>query len=245
MQNLPPALPGVFRYEVMASKGRPGAEMGRQRPGAAAPLDVRYRMMKAKKWMALALAVVMAVGMLAGCGSGTSSSNRSAMSVSKVNSALRAAESKTKAKTVDGLNEAVEKAADYMVKRGTLDANTLLGFIASERGYDNNNKYGAVFVVSEEELEAGISPSRAAEGIASQVKLEADTSKVEKVGVLDSPERVAAAVILSVDESLKQWSNIPFVNIENITYAVSGRKVTLVNDVVYYLIVVEMSTSDD
>lgn len=201
--------------------------------------------MKAKKWMALALAVVMAVGMLAGCGSGTSSSNRSAMSVSKVNSALRAAESKTKAKTVDGLNEAVEKAADYMVKRGTLDANTLLGFIASERGYDDKSKDGVVFVVSEEELEAGISPSRAADGIVSQVKWEVDTSKVEKVGVLDSPERVAAAVILSVDESLKQWSNIPFVNIENITYAVSGRKVTLVNDVVYYLIVVEMSTSDD
>lgn len=201
--------------------------------------------MKAKKWMALALAVVMAVGMLAGCGSGTSSSNRSAMSVSKVNSALRAAESKTKAKTVDGLNEAVEKAADYMVKRGTLDANTLLGFIASERGYDDKSKDGAVFVVSEEELEAGISPSRMADGIVSQVKWEVDTSKVEKVGVLDSPERVAAAVILSVDESLKQWSNIPFVNIENITYAVSGRKVTLVNDVVYYLIVVEMSTSDD
>ena len=202
-------------------------------------------MMKAKKWMALALAVVMAVGMLAGCGSGTSSSNRSAMSVSKVNSALRAAESKTKAKTVDGLNEAVEKAADYMVKRGTLDANTLLGFIASERGYDDKSKDGVVFVVSEEELEAGISPSRMADGIVSQVKWEVDTSKVEKVGVLDSPERVAAAVILSVDESLKQWSNIPFVNIENITYAVSGRKVTLVNDVVYYLIVVEMSTSDD
>lgn len=201
--------------------------------------------MKAKKWMALALAVVMAVGMLAGCGSGTSSSNRSAMSVSKVNSALRAAESKTKAKTVDGLNEAVEKAADYMVKRGTLDANTLLGFIASERGYDDKSKDGVVFVVSEEELEAGISPSRMADGIVSQVKWEVDTSKVEKVGVLDSPERVAAAVILSVDESLKQWSNIPFVNIENITYAVSGRKVTLVNDVVYYLIVVEMSTSDD
>lgn len=238
-------MPGVFRYEVMANKGRPGAEMGRQRPGAAAPLDVRYRMMKAKKWMALALAVVMAVGMLAGCGSGTSSSNRSAMSVSKVNSALRAAESKTKAKTVDGLNEAVEKAADYMVKRGTLDANTLLGFIASERGYDDKSKDGVVFVVSEEELEAGISPSRMADGIVSQVKWEVDTSKLEKVGVLDSPERVAAAVILSVDESLKQWSNIPFVNIENITYAVSGRKVTLVNDVVYYLIVVEMSTSDD
>ena len=128
---------------------------------------------------------------------------------------------------------------------GTLDANTLLGFIASERGYDNNNKYGAVFVVSEEELEAGISPSRAAEGIASQVKLEADTSKLEKIGVLDSPERVAAAVILGVDGALKELVENPFVNVSDITYAVSGRKVTLVNDVVYYLIVVEMSTSDD
>ena len=77
------------------------------------------------------------------------------------------------------------------------------------------------------------------------MKLEADTSKLEKIGVLDSPERVAAAVILGVDGALKELVENPFVNVSDITYAVSGRKVTLVNDVVYYLIVVEMSTSDD
>lgn len=46
-------------------------------------------MMKAKKWMALALSAVMAVGMLTGCGGGGTASNRSAMTVSQVNSALR------------------------------------------------------------------------------------------------------------------------------------------------------------
>lgn len=56
---------------------------------------------------------------------------------------------------------------------------------------------------------------------------------------------MAAAVILGVDGALKELVENPFVNVSDITYAVSGRKVTLVNDVVYYLIVVEMSTSDD
>lgn len=199
--------------------------------------------MKAKKWMALALAAVMAVGMLAGCGGGTAG-NRSSMNVSQVNSALRKADSEAKAKTLDELNKAVEETAEYMLSRGVLDANTLLGFIASERGYrEDSTKYGTAFVVSEEELEAGVSASRAASAIASQVSLSADTAKIEEIGTLDTPEKVAAAVILGVDEGLKKWSNSPFFNIGNITYAVSGRKVTLPSDAVYYLIVVEMNTA--
>lgn len=199
--------------------------------------------MKVKKWIALALTAVMAVGVMTGCSTG-SAGNKSAMSVSKVNSALRKADSDVKAKTVSGLDEAAEKAADYMISRGVLDANTLLGYIASERGYQSDSsKYGTAFVVSEEELEAGISASRAASAIASQVGLSADSSKAEEIGTLDTAEKVAAAVILGVDGGLKQFVGNPFVNVNDITYAVSGRKVTLPNDAVYYLIVVEMSTS--
>lgn len=199
--------------------------------------------MKLKKWIALALAAVMTVGMMAGC-SGGKAGNQSAMTVSKVNSALRKAESEVKAKSVEGLNTAVKSAAEYMMSRGVLDANTLLGYIAAERGYQSDStKYGAAFVVSEEELEAGISASRASAAIASQVGLQADTSKIEELGTLDTPEKVAAAVILGVDSGLKQYVGLPFVNINEITYAVSGRKVTLASDVVYYLIVVEMDTS--
>lgn len=198
--------------------------------------------MKAKKWFVLALATVLAVGLLAGCGGSTV--NKSSMSVSKVNTALKEAESTVKAKTLEELNKTTEAAAEYMLNRGVLDANTLLGYVASERGYrDNNNRYGAVFVASEEELEAGISASRAAAAIASQISITADTEKIAEIGDLDTPEKVAAAIILGVDEGLKKLSNIPFLNINNITYAVSGRKVTMPSDAVYYLIVVEMSAS--
>lgn len=200
--------------------------------------------MRVKKWIALALSVVMAVGLMTGCGGSGTASNKSAMTVSKVNSALRQAESEVKAKSVDGLDEAVKAAADYMLSRGVLDANTLLGYIASERGYQKDNtKYGAAFVASAEELEAGIDASRASAAIASQIKLTADASKIEAIGTLDTPEKVAAAVILGVDTGLKQYVGLPFVNITTITYAVSGRKVTLGSDLVYYLIVVEMDTS--
>ncbi|OUP28050.1 hypothetical protein [Faecalibacterium sp. An192] len=201
-------------------------------------------MMKAKKWMALALSAVMAVGMLTGCGGGGTASNRSAMTVSQVNSALRKVDSEAKAKTLDDLNEAVEATADYMLSRGVRDANTLLGFIAAERGYrEDSTKYGTAFVVSDKELEAGVSASSAASAIASQVGLSVDIAKIEELGTLDSPEKAAAAVILGVDEGLKQWSDNPFFNIGNVTYAVSGRKVTMPNDAVYYLIVVEMNTA--
>lgn len=201
--------------------------------------------MKAKKWIALALSVVMAAGMLAGCSGGGTASNKSSMNVSQVNSALRKVDSEAKAKTLDDLNEAVQETAEYMLSRGVLDANTLLGFIASERGYrDDSTKYGTAFVVSEEELEAGVSASRAASAITSQISgLSTDVARIEELGTLDSSEKVAAAVILGVDEGLKQWSGNPFFNIGNVTYAVSGRKVTMPNDTVYYLIVVEMNTA--
>lgn len=202
-------------------------------------------MMKAKKWMALALSAVMAIGMLAGCGGGGTASNKSSMSVSQVNSALRKVDSQAKVKTLDDLNKAVQETAEYMLSRGVLDANTLLGFIASERGYrEDSTKYGTAFVVSEEELKAGVSASRAASAIASQISgLSTNVAKIEELGTLDSPEKVAAAVILGVDEGLKQWSSNPFFNIGNITYAVSGRKVTMPSEAVYYLIVVEMNTA--
>lgn len=157
-------------------------------------------MMKAKKWMALALSAVMAVGMLTGCGGGGTASNRSAMTVSQVNSALRKVDSEAKAKTLEDLNEAVEATADYMLSRGVRDANTLLGFIAAERGYrEDSTKYGTAFVVSDKELEAGVSASSASSAIASQVGLSVDIAKIEELGTLDSPEKVAAAVILGVD----------------------------------------------
>lgn len=197
--------------------------------------------MKLKQWIALALSAVLAVGMMTGCSSTVP--NQSAMAVYKVNSALREAESEVKAKSVEGLNDAVKSAADYMVSRGVLDENTLLGYIAAERGYRSSSKYGAALVVSEAELEGGVSASRASEAIASQVGLSADGSVIGKLGALDTPEKVAAAVILGVDEGLKQYVGMPLVNIKNITYAVSGRKVTLASDQVYYLIVVEMDTS--
>lgn len=195
-------------------------------------------MMKAKKWMALALSAVMAVGMLTGCG-GTGSAGRSSLNTSSVNSLIREADSKVRVSSDAELNAAMDETIALMEQGGMgKNGESLHSYLIGVRNYKSgSNRKGASFVLTESELEAGISADWIASVVNTQTNYSVSTTQAGAIAPIDTAEKVAAVAVLSVSEQLD-----PIV--EQIggkcTYNVSGKTLKTKDETVYWLISIEI-----
>ena len=211
--------------------------------------------MKCKKWMALALAAVMAVGVLAGCG-GNGSSTSSDLNIQEVNSYLKTAGSDVQVKNSDALNSAVKQAASSMKESGIFtpdradeevfnrmdwsDVDEMLHAIGNlqEMNPFIDLSYGAGFCIEANRLEEGVDVK----------SLELNSDQVNSLGVVKTPEQFAAAVVLAVDETIDEnidqalngllpgWlEEVEFKDLIGFNYSVSATKVTSEEGVVYWV----------
>ena len=215
--------------------------------------------MKCKKWMALALAAVMAVGVLAGCG-GNGSSTSSDLNIQEVNSYLKTAGSDVQVKNSDALNSAVKQAASSMKESGIFtpdkaneevfnrmdwsDVDEMLDAIGNlqEMNPFIDLSYGAGFCIEANRLEEGVD----VKSLLSVVGLSSD--QVDSLGVVKTPEQFAAAIVLAVDETIDEnidqalngllpsWlEEVEFKDLIGFNYSVSATKVTSEEGVVYWV----------
>ena len=188
-------------------------------------------MMKAKKWMALALSAVMAVGMLAGCGGGgTGSAGRSSLNTSSVNSLIKEADSKVRVSSDAELNAAMDETIALMEQGGMgKNGESLHSYLIGVRNYKSG--------LTESELEAGISADWIASVVNAQTNYSVSTTQAGAIAPIDTAEKVAAVAVLSVSEQLD-----PIV--EQIggkcTYNVSGKTLKTKDETVYWLISIEI-----
>ena len=215
--------------------------------------------MKCKKWMALALAAVMAVGVLAGCG-GNGSSTSSDLNIQEVNSYLKTAGSDVQVKNSDALNSAVKQAASSMKESGVFTPDKANEEVFNRMDWSNLDEmmeeienlqeinpfidlsYGAGFAIDESRLEQGVDVNLL-------LSMEGFTSdKVSSLGVVKTPEQFAAAIVLAVDETIDEnidqalngllpdWmEEVEFKDLVGFNYSVSATKVTSEEGVVYWV----------
>ena len=211
--------------------------------------------MKLKKWLALALSAVMAVGVLAGCGGG--STGGGSLDLEEVNSLISTAGGNMTVRSLDKLDDGLRSAVSTMRDKEvatTLAANealadsmdwtsptALLGAVQSVLNgqlpdFDGSLSYGAAYVISEERLENGVKVS----GLADLVGI--DSEKIAKLGTVDTPESLAAALILGVDEAIKEAAAeflgdqaSVLLNAISLDYRASARKMTL-DGVTYWVL---------
>ena len=211
--------------------------------------------MKLKKWLALALSAVMAVGVLAGCGGG--STGGGSLDLEEVNSLISTAGGNMTVRSLDKLDDGLRSAVSTMQDKEvatTLAANealadsmdwtsptALLGAVQSVLNgqlpdFDGSLSYGAAYVISEERLENGVKVS----GLADLVGI--DSEKIAKLGTVDTPESLAAALILGVDEAIKEAAAeflgnqaSVLLNAISLDYRASARKMTL-DGVTYWVL---------
>ena len=205
--------------------------------------------MKLKKWLALALSAVMAVGVLAGCGGG--SSGGGSLDLDEVNDLITAAGGNMTVRSLDELDNGLRSAVSTMQDE---DATTSLTLAANEAladsmnwtspgallnafqsilngqlpDFDGNLSYGAAYVIPEEQLENGVKVS----GLADLVGI--NSEKIAKLGEINTPESLAAALILGVDEAIKEAAAeflgdqaSVLLDVISLDYRASARKMTL------------------
>ncbi|OUN37672.1 hypothetical protein B5G28_10225 [Faecalibacterium sp. An77] len=202
--------------------------------------------MKMKKFVALALAAVMAVSVLAGCGGGGSGGS---LSTSEVNSLLHKAGSDITVTAPSDFKSAVKSTAEELVKAGTVKnsalATTKINTKMGEPSFGlmlTSGRFSMAYILSEREIEAGGQASSMA------AMLGLSGTNFGNLGWVDTPEGVAAAIVLGIDGGIETYIN-RFLNVlpggarVDADYAVSASKMYDSNDVAYWLIGVEVSAS--
>lgn len=199
--------------------------------------------MKFKKFIALALAAVMAVSVLTACGSSGVSGS---VSVSQVNSLLKDVGADITVTSDSKLNNAVRAAAKTIVSTGS--TSQVSSSVAKSMGWTADNMFKNFFsqflsglgiippsvtfglstVIEAERLEA----NTGAGGLAAYVGAHSD--KVTKMAPINTPEKYAAALVLAVDGTVGQLSDLSN-NIIGVSYNVSGTKATAPDGTVYWV----------
>lgn len=194
--------------------------------------------MNVKKWIALALSVVMAVGLMTGCG-GKGSAGRSSLSTSNVNSLLKQAGSSVRVSSDTDLNAAMDETI-VLMEQGSMGKNgdNFHSYLIGARNYKSgSNRKGASFVLTEKELEAGISADWITSVVNTQTGYSFSTVQTADIAPIDTADKVAAAAILSISEQLNSL-------VQQIggkcTYNVSGKTLELEDKTVYWLISIEV-----
>ena len=158
--------------------------------------------MKLKKWLAVALAAVMAAGMLAGCGGGGTGGS---LSINQVNRLLADAGSGVTAQSSELLDNAVKTAVDAMETDGTFSTQKAMESIDDTLGVFSIDltgiKAASAYVITEDELESGIN----AAALARFFEVNIDTSKLGDLAVVDSADEFAAAAVLAADTLVHQY----------------------------------------
>ncbi len=199
--------------------------------------------MKMKKFVALALAAVMAVSVLTGCGGGSGASG--SLSTNKVNSLLSEAGSNIKVVTDSSLNVAVRSAAEDVASTGSTSSvnrivsdkmgwsitgaisNALKDLFNGGLFLGIDTVYGTTYVVEETRLE-----SSTGSGVLGSFGTNSD--KIGKISPIDSPEKFAAAMILAADGSIGQMSSLTN-DVVRFTYNVSASKAKTEDDTTYWI----------
>lgn len=203
--------------------------------------------MKMKKFVALALAAVMAVSVLAGCGG--SSGVSGSLNTSQVNNLLDKAGSDITVTAPSSFKSAVKSTAEELVKAGTVKnsaaATTKINTKMGEPSFGlmfTSGRFSMAYILSEREIEAGGQASSMA------AMLGLSGTNFGNLGWVDTPEGVAAAIVLGIDGGIETYIN-RFLNVlpggakVDADYAVSASKMYDSNDVAYWLIGVEVSAS--
>ncbi|OUQ36137.1 hypothetical protein [Faecalibacterium sp. An122] len=200
--------------------------------------------MKMKKFVALALAAVMAVSVLTGCGGSGGVSG--SVSTSQVNNLLEDVGSDITVSSDSTLNNAVRNAAREIVSTGSISsfdrsvrnsmgwtaqsiASSILNQILGGLGIVGPSvTFGLTSVVEENQLKT----NTGAGGLASYIG--ANSSKVTAMAPINTPEKYAATLVLAVDGTLGLLSDITDNHIR-MTYNVSGTKATAPDGTVYWV----------
>ncbi len=207
--------------------------------------------MKIKKFVALALAAVMAVGVLTACGGGGSGASGS-VSTSQVNSLLSKAGSDIKVTTDSSLNNAVRAAASDVASTGSTasvyssvsnkmgwsllsNISSAIGsFISSGGMMGIDMTYGSTYIIEESRLESNTS----AGGIWGSLGPNRD--KINSLGEINDPEKFAAAMILVTDGMVNPLSTVTN-NLIRFTYNVSASKAKTQDGVVYWVFATQVN----
>lgn len=197
--------------------------------------------MKMKKFVALALAAVMAVSVLTGCGGSGGVSG--SVSTSQVNNLLEDVGSDITVSSDSTLNNAVRNAAREIVSTGSISSfdrsvRNSMGWTAQSIASSILNQilgivgpsvtFGLTSVVEENQLKT----NTGAGGLASYIG--ANSSKVTAMAPINTPEKYAATLVLAVDGTLGLLSDITDNHIR-MTYNVSGTKATAPDGTVYWV----------
>lgn len=201
--------------------------------------------MKIKKWLALALSAVMAVGVLTACGGGGGGS----LNTGEVNSMIAKAGSDITITAPSELKNAVNSTAKELAQSGayrnSLVATTKLNNKMGTPAFGlmlTSGRFCMSFILPERDIETG--------GEASAMAAMLGLSKTEmgNLGWVDTPEGVAAAIVLGIDGGIDKYINqflsiFPAKASVKAKYAITASKMTDSNDVSYWLFGVEISAS--
>lgn len=208
--------------------------------------------MKIKKWLALALSAVMAVGVLTACGGG-GGGVKDSLSVGGVRTELKQVSSDFTVNEDSSLNVAVRAGAKKLAETGSESAAT--SYINSEMEWDGLSVVRNAF---REIITQGFIIGGSVSGGVIQV-VEADRlekyqgsggwgtwfssnrDEIRKLQPINTPEKFAAALALSLDGTVGTLVSGLTNNYANIQYDVSGYKVEDPNGVDYWVFAAQIT----
>lgn len=206
--------------------------------------------MKMKKFVALALAAVMAVSTLTACGG--SSGVSGSLSSNKVESQLKEVDVEIDLTIDSHMNNTVRSAAEELANGSSQSA--VRNKIIKDMSWDPLSiiqnawnqllnglgiltpkaSFGLVQIVDAQQLET----NQGAGGLASMVGAHRD--KVATMAPINTPEKYAAALVLAVDGTVGQFSENENSRV-NVSYNVSGYKVKDQNDKYYWIFAAQVT----
>lgn len=206
--------------------------------------------MKMKKFVALALAAVMAVSTLTACGG--SSGVSGSLSSNKVESQLKEVDVEIDLTIDSHMNNTVRSAAEELANGSSQSA--VRNKIIKDMSWDPLSiiqnawnqllnglgiltpkaSFGLVQIVDAQQLET----NQGAGGLASMVGAHRD--KVAAMAPINTPEKYAAALVLAVDGTVGQFSENENSRV-NVSYNVSGYKVKDQNDKYYWIFAAQVT----
>lgn len=202
--------------------------------------------MKCKKILALVMAAVLSVSMLTACGGGGGGGS---LNTGKVNSMIDQAGSEIKVTAPSELRNAVSSTAKELVQSGAYRNSALattklnskmetpaLGLMAT------SGRFCMAYIVSERDIETG------GEASAMASMLGIGKTNMGNLGWVDTPEGVAAAIVLGIDGGIDTYINrllsiFPAKATVSADYAICATKMTGSNETNYWLFGVEVSAS--
>lgn len=203
--------------------------------------------MKLKKLMAAALAAVMAAGILSGCvgGAGGSGSNASLNSgeVNRLLESVKDEDQEIQVNPSSDLDAALDKVTTEIPVNDDIGTQLQIKtkVMLDMNWFVINGKQGLTFVVSDEDLKDGLVIEEIAKIVEKVFKDQnvtiGNSDKVSKLGKIDTPEKLSAALILFADSV---YGNINVIDAE---YNASARRTEAEDGTMYWVVAVQTTTS--